>query len=131
MTTAIGMGMAAEAEWLNEDDFPINKKGDKTKLIVLIVVSIMMCNVCCLYFHRRSKRIFFISKSQIDRIRESIDYGDDYDSEHFEYLNEPNRISFVMNARDRWSFNVRNRNYHRLWNRVNLRNFDFFLLCPH
>ena len=30
-----------------------------------------------------------------------MDYGDDYDSEHFEYLNEPNRISFVMNARER------------------------------
>lgn len=94
--------MAAEAAFLNEDDFPINKKGDKTKLIVLIVVSIMICNICCFSIHRRNKRIFFISKSQVDRIRSQMDSADDdYDSEHFEYLNEPNRISFVMSAKHR------------------------------
>jgi len=93
-------GMVSEAKLFDEDDFPMNKEGDKTKLMVVIAVSIMMCNVCCFSFHRRNKQIFFISKAQIDRIRKRMD-SEHYDSEHFEYLNEPNRISFVFDAKER------------------------------
>ena len=92
----------ASAALLTKDDYPVSAEGDKTKLVLLILISIAVINTLCFVLHRLNNKMFFVSKAQVERITHDMEDSDDDDEDSDvaeEYLNEPSRMMDDVRSR--------------------------------